>query len=58
MPPRNAAECRERAEQCERLAATTSSSHVREIMLYVASRWRVLADADQGSKDEGDGEVL
>jgi hypothetical protein len=35
---------RDRAEACERLAETATSPEVRETMLYLASRWRALAE--------------
>ena len=38
---------RDRAEACERLAETTISPETRETMLYLASRWRALADEDE-----------
>lgn len=38
---------RERAEACERLAETATSPETRETMLYLASRWRALADEDE-----------
>ena len=38
---------RDRAEACERLAETATSPEAREGMLYLASRWRALADEDE-----------
>jgi hypothetical protein len=38
---------KDRAEACERLAETATSPETRETMLYLASRWRVLADGDE-----------
>jgi hypothetical protein len=38
---------RDRAEACERLAETATSPETRETMLYLASRWRALADEDE-----------
>jgi hypothetical protein len=38
---------RERAAECERLAAETKNPHDRETLLYVASRWRAMADEDE-----------
>ena len=38
---------RERAEACERLAETATSPETRETMLYLALRWRALADEDE-----------
>ena len=37
-------EYRQRAESCERLAQTAISDATRETMLFLASRWRDLAD--------------
>jgi hypothetical protein len=34
---------RERATECERLADKAGSAEIREIMLYLAMRWQVLA---------------
>ena len=49
MPPMSVDDYRQRAEECDRLAASSTSPHVREIMLFVASRWRALAD-DEAAK--------
>jgi hypothetical protein len=40
-------EFRERAAECERLAAETKNPHYRETLLYVASRWRAIAGEDE-----------
>ena len=49
--PRDAAETpqdfRDRADECERLAATATSPEARETMIYVASRWRAMAEEDE-----------
>jgi hypothetical protein len=42
-------EYRQRAADCERVAAETSSADVRETMLEVAARWRRLADEDEAA---------
>ena len=43
MPPK--VNYRERADECEKIAARdTSSPHIREVVLFIASRWRRLAD--------------
>lgn len=42
-PPTSAEEYRQRAEVCDRLAETARSPHIRETMVYVAARWRALA---------------
>jgi hypothetical protein len=44
MPLQTPAYCRTRAEECERLAATATSAETREIMTYLAQRWRMLAE--------------
>jgi hypothetical protein len=38
---------RERAEACERLANSATSADTREIMRYLAHRWRKLAEEDE-----------
>jgi hypothetical protein len=38
---------RDRAAECERLAATATNPEARETMIYVASRWRALAEEDE-----------
>jgi hypothetical protein len=38
---------RERAEECERQAADVTSPQYRETLLFVAARWRTLADEDE-----------
>jgi hypothetical protein len=38
---------RERAIACERLADRTTNPATRETMLYLAMRWRALADEDE-----------
>ena len=35
------------AEECERLAADVTNASARDTLLYVASRWRALAAADE-----------
>jgi hypothetical protein len=41
---------RERAAVCERLAAQAKNASSREIMIYLAMRWRALADEGEGKK--------
>jgi hypothetical protein len=41
-------EYRERAVECKRLATDMVSPTAREIMLFVARRWRALADEGDG----------
>jgi len=38
---------RDRAAECDRLAATALNPKTRETMLYIASRWRALADENE-----------
>jgi hypothetical protein len=41
---------RERASVCERLASHAHHASSREIMIYLAMRWRALADEDEAGK--------
>ena len=45
LPPRTPEEYRDGAAACERLADEARDESTREIILYVAMRWRALADA-------------
>jgi hypothetical protein len=45
--PQTPQDYRTRAAACERLAATALSPENREIMRYLAMRWRTLADEDE-----------
>ena len=47
LSPRTPQAFRERAEECERLADEATSLSVRETMLYLAMRWRALADENE-----------
>jgi hypothetical protein len=38
---------RECAAECERLAETSGDRGARELLRYVASRWRAMADEDE-----------
>lgn len=38
---------RERAIECERLAAAALEPHARETLLYVAAQWRRMAEEDE-----------
>ena len=40
----------DRATSCERLADTAISPEAREIMLYLATRWRALAEKDEAKR--------
>lgn len=53
MPAMSAADYRQTVEECDRLAETVTSPHIRETMLYMASRWRALAE-EQEAKDRHD----
>ena len=44
MPQSTPEQCLERAESCERCAAETSDEDTRETMLFLANRWRALAE--------------
>ena len=47
MAPQNEPqEFRDRAAECERLAELGTNRRDRETLLYVASRWRAMADED------------
>ena len=48
-PPKTPQYLRERAEACERLAAT-ATPETRETMLYLAARWGALADEDEAKQ--------
>ena len=47
MTPETPRDFRDRAAACEGLAETTQEPKARETLLYVASRWRAMADADE-----------
>lgn len=44
-------EYRHRADDCDRLAVTTESPYVREMMLYLAFRWRRLAQEEEAENN-------
>jgi hypothetical protein len=48
MSPKTPQDFRERAAECERLAETAKNPATRETLLYLASRWRALAEEDEG----------
>jgi hypothetical protein len=50
MPLKDPAYCLTRAEECERLAANAAGAETREIMIYLANRWRTLAEQDETQK--------
>ncbi len=45
--PETPAEYRERAAECERLAAASQTEKYRETFLHIAATWRRLADEDE-----------
>ena len=45
--PSTARECRDRAASCERLARSATPAKNREIMQYLANRWRLLAEEEE-----------
>jgi hypothetical protein len=47
VPQNEPQQFRERAAECERLAEIGTSHRDRETLLYVASRWRAMADEDE-----------
>jgi hypothetical protein len=47
MTPKTPQDFRERAAECERLAEKAIRPEYRETLLYVASRWRALAEEDE-----------
>ena len=48
MAPRDGPEeFRKRAAECERLAETSTSQRARETLLFIAARWRALAEEDE-----------
>jgi hypothetical protein len=57
-PPKTPEDYRARAAACERLAASATSSEAREIMHYLAMRWRTLADEDEAKRKPPDSQAL
>ena len=51
MAPQTSAYYRARAEQCERLAADSTSPESREIMTFLAHRWRALIAENKARKN-------
>ena len=47
MHPKTPDEFREHADESERLAERASNPNTREIMIYLAQRWRNLAEQDE-----------
>jgi hypothetical protein len=47
MAPTSPQECRARSQACEQLAETATNPETREMLLYLAKRWRDLADDDE-----------
>ena len=54
MPATSPQECRARAKACEELAETATNPETRETLLYLAKRWRDLADEDEAKELERD----
>ncbi len=54
MSPQSPQDYRDRADTCDELAARATSHDVRMTMLYVASTWRELADADEAKRQAPD----
>jgi hypothetical protein len=51
-------EYRNRAEDCERLAAIATNSEVRRTLLHLANRWRdFAAEADSAQRRSSDGSI-
>ena len=50
MSPQTPQNYRDRAAACDELAARATSHDVRMTMLYVASTWRELADAEEAKQ--------
>jgi hypothetical protein len=46
----SASDFRKRAEECDRWALTAETAKAREMLRYIADRWRSLADEDEGVK--------
>ena len=46
MSPKTREDFRERAVNCERMAAKTKDPQVRQTFLYIASKWHALAADD------------
>ena len=47
MTPKTPQDFLDRADECERLAEISKNPEARETLLYVASRWRALAEQDK-----------
>jgi hypothetical protein len=56
--PRSPQAYRDRAEECDRLADRAIKPETREIMLYLAMRWRALADEDEATEKSHDASAL
>ena len=56
--PRTPETFRDRAEECERLADRAIKPETRELMLYLAMRWRALADGDEAEGKLPDASAL
>jgi hypothetical protein len=60
MSPKTREDFRERAANCERMAAKTKDPQVRQTFQYIASKWRAFAadDGRERSRRSTDGKSL
>jgi hypothetical protein len=58
LSPRTPQALRDHADECERLADEAANPATRELMLYLATRWRALADADEAKNKSPDVQAL
>ncbi len=60
MPPIPLEDYRQWSAECERLADTAASSHIRDRMLHLAARWRALVKEEEldGRLDQPDRSLL
>jgi hypothetical protein len=54
MTPETPDDFLDRAAHCEDLAQATTDARYRETLLYVASRWRAMAKADEARERKPD----
>ena len=50
LPRPTPQDLRDRAGECEQRAASAISAETRETLLYLAKRWRALADEDEAKE--------
>jgi hypothetical protein len=58
MSPGNPNDFREHAANCERMAAKSKDTQVRQTFLNIASKWRALAAADELPRPFTNGKAL